>query len=115
MKPTCRVLFFTKLAFKFLFYFLASDAGQKQIFTGFRGASREGLNFREIKTFVLPLPPHQEQQEICEFLDDKSADINKLEQNLHDQVKTLERYCKSLIHECVAGKRRIIEQNLKET
>ena len=49
---------------KFVYYFLSSDIGQSQIFSSFRGASREGLNFRDIKLFKLGLPSVAEQQSI---------------------------------------------------
>jgi len=60
------------------------------------------------------LPPLREQDEIASFLDAKTSGILELEINLHDQVKALEQYRKSLIHECVTGKRRITENDLKQ-
>ncbi|CAG0938438.1 Type-1 restriction enzyme EcoKI specificity protein [Candidatus Brocadiaceae bacterium] len=103
-----------KLNFKFLFYFITSDAGQSQILSGFRGASRQGLNFREIKAFVLTLPPDKEQRDICKYLDSEIIKFKKLKDNIESQIKTLEQYRKSLIHECVTGKRRITGDDLKD-
>lgn len=103
-----------KVFFKFLFYFISSDAGQRQIFAGFRGASRQGLNIREIHAFVLPLPPTKEQHKICEYLDEKNTDFKKLKENIETQIMTLQQYRKSLIHECVTGKRRVTEDDLKD-
>lgn len=60
------------------------------------------------------LPPLREQDEIASFLDTKTSEILELKINLHDQIKTLEQYRKSLIHECVTGKRRITDNDLKQ-
>ncbi len=93
-----------KMTSQFLYYFLASEAGQKQVWTGFRGASRQGLNYREIEGFVVPIPPLEKQGAICKTLDRQTHDIQELYRNLETQIATLEQYRKSLIHECVTGK-----------
>jgi type I restriction enzyme S subunit len=49
----------------------------------------------------------EEQELIADYLDDEMSKISKLEGNLSNQISTLEQYRKSLIHECVTGKRRI--------
>jgi len=110
----CIIRTYRKLYFEFLKFFLSSDTGQKQIFSGFRGASREGLNFREIKNFLLPLPLEKEQVEICDYLDEKLEKFELLNNNLENQISTLEQYRKSLIHECVTGKRRITEDDMQD-
>jgi len=56
----------------------------------------------------------EEQELIVDYLDNKIESLNELGVNLKDQITTLEQYRKSLIHECVTGKRRITEANLKE-
>ncbi|MBC8430702.1 MAG: restriction endonuclease subunit S [Desulfobacterales bacterium] len=109
----CIIRAYRKLYFEFLNFFLSSDTGQKQIFSGFRGASREGLNFREIKNFLLPIPLEKEQVEICNYLSKKFEEFELLKNNLENQISTLEQYRKSLIHECVTGKRRITEGDVQ--
>lgn len=59
------------------------------------------------------IPPSTEQKQISDFLDHKLTQISSLENNMPDQIKNLEEYRKSLIHECVTGKRRITEKDLK--
>jgi type I restriction enzyme S subunit len=61
----------------------------------------------QIKNSHVALPPVDEQRQIVEYLESKSARIKDLESNLSAQITTLEQYRKSLIHECVTGKRRI--------
>lgn len=84
-----------QILMKFLYFFLSSDTGQKQIFSSFRGASREGLNFKEIKTFKLGLPPVSEQQAIVAHLDHETARLNRLKDNLNQQINTLQTYKKA--------------------
>lgn len=60
----------------------------------------------------IPVPPLPEQIEIASYLDKKSEQIGDIEQRLNDQIATLTAYRKSLIHECVTGKRRISEADV---
>lgn len=60
----------------------------------------------------IPVPPLPEQIEIASYLDKKSDQIGEIEQRLNDQVATLISYRKSLVHECVTGKRRISDTDV---
>ena len=64
---------------KFLNYFLLSKKGQKQIDSFQAGGNRQGLNFGQIKSFQIPLPPLPEQQAIASALSDVDALITALE------------------------------------
>jgi type I restriction enzyme S subunit len=92
---------------------MSSDIGQSQIFSSFRGASREGLNFKDIKLFKLGLPSVIEQQRIVDHLDIETQHLNNLKENLSEQISTLQAYKKALIYEYVTGKKRIKVGNLK--
>lgn len=63
---------------RYLNAFLASQFGQRQIFEGEEGVSREGLNFEEIGNFVLPLPSLAQQRAIADSVDSESARIEQL-------------------------------------
>ena len=52
----------------FLSIFLSSELGQNVIFRSFSGLSREGLNFRQISSFQIPLPPKEEQKNIGDII-----------------------------------------------
>jgi len=53
-----------------------------------------------------------EQEAIVSSLQDRERRINLIRVSLKDQLAALEQYRKSLIHECVTGKRRITEADL---
>lgn len=67
-----------------------------------------------LKRTYLPLPPVKEQQTIIDFIDNKMAEFKRIIALIEGQIETLITYRKSLIHECVIGKRRITEAHLKE-
>jgi type I restriction enzyme S subunit len=75
-----------------------------------------------IKTITMPqlaklrvaLPSKSEQHRICTFLEAKLADVKGIASGIETQVATLTSYRKSLIHECVTGRRRIAEEDLNK-
>ena len=64
---------------EYLMYFLLSDQGQKQIDSFQAGGNRQGLNFGQIRSFNLSLPPLPEQTAIAAALSDTDALITALE------------------------------------
>ena len=72
-----------------------------------------GTTFKEIsaKDFLnvkFPLPSLDEQQEIADYLDNKCAEIEQIIADKKTQIETLDGYKKSLIYECVTGKKEIV-------
>lgn len=61
--------------------------------------------FRDIKVVV---PPLEEQQEILNYLDEKTAAIDSLIQKKEQLIIELEAYKKSLIYEYVTGKKEVM-------
>ncbi|MEA5511491.1 restriction endonuclease subunit S [Crocosphaera sp. UHCC 0190] len=66
----------------FLNLFLLSRKGQKQIDSFQAGGNRQGLNFGQIKSFKIPIPPLSEQHKIAEVLSDVDKGIAALERLL---------------------------------
>lgn len=64
---------------RFLNYFLLSSAGQRQIDSFQAGGNRQGLNFGQIQSFSLALPPLHEQRSIAAALSDVDALLAKLD------------------------------------
>jgi type I restriction enzyme S subunit len=64
---------------RFLNNFLLSRQGQRQIDSFQAGGNRQGLNFGQIRSFRLPLPPIPEQRAIAEALSDADALIGALD------------------------------------
>ena len=72
-------------------------------------------NASKVGEFSIPLPPLTDQEAICAYLDEKTAEINRIVATIKSQIATLTAYRKSLIHECVTGQRRITEADLAAT
>jgi type I restriction enzyme S subunit len=64
----CIVRTGTKLEPHFLSNYLNSSFGQKQISDLQAGGNRQGLNFEQIRSFAIPVPPLEEQRKIAEIL-----------------------------------------------
>ena len=65
------------------------------------------MGLEAIKSFTIPLPPKQEQELIVKKLDALRNLINSEKKIIKSQIKTLKAYRKSLIHECVTGKKQV--------
>ena len=91
-----------KIDIRYLFY-LAHTFDYKFYSTQTTVPSMTQKDYRNMK---IPLPPLPEQRRIAAYLDAKRAGFDALAGNLRRQVETLEQYRRSLIHECVTGKRR---------
>lgn len=61
---------------KYLFRYLFSFGGQKQIFKKFQGSAQGGINTKFINDFFVPLPPFHEQQRIIKRLESLIDQIN---------------------------------------
>lgn len=77
-------------------------------------AAQPGLAVERIKQLYVPYPEFDEQAEIGEFIQFQVNRTNKSKENLKKQILKLQSYRRSLIHECVTGKKRVTEGIDKE-
>lgn len=76
------------LAPDFLSFYLQSDFGQRQIFKHQTKGNREGLNFQQLGSFEIPLPPLPFQRSVVETLSELKAASTDAEERLLS-LKTL--------------------------
>ncbi len=89
---------------RFINYFLLSGLGQQQIDSFQAGGNREGLNFGQIRSIKLPLPPTKAEQEaIAEALSDADAHIESLEQLIAKRRQLKQ----GAMQELLTGKKRL--------
>ena len=90
---------------KFLFYYLQSDVfkskGVSEMY-GVAGLKRIPTDF--ILNYKLGIPDYLEQEQIANYLDEKTSLIDKLISNIQLQIQKLKEYRQSLISEAVTGK-----------
>jgi type I restriction enzyme S subunit len=91
---------------KYLFYFIESEINKRQFFLLSKGGVQSFLSLTILRNLYLIKPHLKEQKKIATWLDNINKQINDLKKNIQQQISTLEQYRKSLIHECVTGKRR---------
>lgn len=99
----------TKVNEKFFFYFL-----QNQSFVGKCISSMYGtgglkrVSTDTVSNYKLVLPPIGEQKMIADHLDSKCASIDNIIDGKQKIIDKLTDYKKSLIYECVTGKREVV-------
>jgi type I restriction enzyme S subunit len=88
---------------KFLWAVLSAELGQEQIEISQNGSGREGLNFENLKKFVLGLPRIEEQHKIIGFLEVEGKRISELASTITQEITLLREYRAVLIAEAVTG------------
>lgn len=73
------------------------------------GSAQPGLAVENIRKLKIPYPPRNEQREISDYLKLLSETVSKEKTIIEQQIEKLKQYRKSLIHECVTGKRKVTE------
>ena len=99
----------------YMHYFWISFAGKTSIQLYQTGGNREGMSADAIKNTLIPLMDISEQQEIATFLDTKCAEIDRIIEKKEQLIEELGSYKKSLIYECVTGKREIKIHNYSQS
>lgn len=97
----------------FLVAVIESSIGQNQILKFNAGGNREGLNYEQVKSFVIPWPEVEERQR-------SHALIKETEETLEVSRLTLEKLCSiktGLMQDLLTGKKRVVNllKDMKET
>lgn len=94
---------------QFLYYLIKSDlfmkTGEAEMY-GAGGQKRVPENF--IKNFVLGFPPLTEQTAIANYLDEQTADIDRLSDTVRQTIDRLQEYRSTLITQVVTGKIKVV-------
>lgn len=86
---------------KYLYYLLtAMNLNQHSV-----SSAQPGLSVNYVQNLTTVLPRKEEQAKITTYLDKKSREIDALVSIKYSKIETLKEYKKSLIYECVTGKR----------
>lgn len=93
---------------KFLYYYFLTKVMQKYVDRLKDGMGVPHLFQRDIKEIRIPFPNIEEQQQIAKYLDKKVAEIDNLIAKKESLISEMEEYKKSLIYECVTGKKEVI-------
>lgn len=72
-----------------------------------QGATRARVNIHKVKRFKIAKPTSFESKLIVDYLDTKCAKIDSIIQKKQELLANLDTYKKSLIYECVTGKKEV--------
>ena len=89
---------------EYIFRFIQSDRTRRYFELESNGITRYGLGKPSIENLFLPIPPYSEQQQIANFLDRKTQQIDELINAEQRKIERLKEYRQSLISEAVTGK-----------
>lgn len=92
-----------------IFYYYVMSAFT-EIFELFgSGTTFKEISFDSFASFYIPCPNIEEQKEIADYLDKKCAEIDTLIAKKTALLAEMESYKKSVIYECVTGKKEVIQ------
>ncbi len=89
---------------EYLGFALASAPVQAQIFSTENGISRDALNFGQIGSLLLPVPPLNEQEAIAQSIEAETANMGSLNGKTQETIARLREYRTALISAAVTGK-----------
>lgn len=102
------IISITKIHSKFVSYALLSEYVLKaQLYLSRMRSAQPHLNAEEVGETTVVIPPLDEQQQIADYLDKKCSEIDNLITQKQHLLTEIESYKKSLIYECVTGKREV--------
>lgn len=87
----------------FINYWILSQEGERELYSFQAGGNREGLNFEQLGSFLVDLPPLPEQNRIVTVLETWDSGIDQLKQKIaiKKEIK------KGLMQELLTGKKRL--------
>ena len=85
-------------------YGLRSKVVFSQLAAGALGATIKGINIRDLKRALLPMPPRCEQERIASFLDTQTAHFSALSAKVQEAIDHLREFRTALISAAVTGK-----------
>ena len=86
---------------------MMSYAGEGEIFKIAKASAQPSLSMETIRGIKIILSNFEEQQQIADYLDKKCSSIDSAIEKKQAIIKKLKEYKKSLIYECVTGKREV--------
>lgn len=94
---------------KFLLYLLRSNITQVQLNQMANASAQAGIYMGALKNIkTIYIREKLEQQQIAEYLDKKCSEIDKAIADKEKVIEKFTEYKKSLIYECVTGKRKVV-------
>lgn len=108
LQRVCRIRVKGFMDSRWVFLWIASNAFKESLSTETTGISVPHISTKQIGDFIVAIPPMEVQKEICEFIDAKCVQIDRLIAIKQAKIEKLEQYKRSLIYEYVTGKKEVV-------
>lgn len=92
---------------RYLFYVTLSHTFVKRVNDSTYGTKMPRASWDFIGNLVVPVPNKVEREEIVSYLDSKCSVVDEIVQLKRKEIEKLEQYKRSLIYECVTGKKEV--------
>ena len=103
-QDAARVAYTAGIHGRWLLYALKSRGVFSQLEARALGATIRGINIRDLKRAIVPLPPPSEQRAIAAYLDRETAKIDALVAKIREAIERLKELRSALISAAVTGK-----------
>ena len=107
LQRVCRIRTRCNFDIRWIYYWLSGSSFKDSLSTETTGISVPHISTKQIEQFIVAFPNLLEQTQVCNYLDAKCAEIDKLIAKKEQLVNELESYKRSLIYEVVTGKREV--------
>lgn len=109
LQRVCRIRMKKNLVSRWVYLWIASNAFRESLSTETTGISVPHISTKQIGDFVIAIPPYELQKALCDYLDEKSGQINHLIAIKQKKIDKLNEYKKSIIYEYVTGKKEVMK------
>ena len=92
---------YNSMSYRYVCYYIQSPVFSNFVGLLYNGMGVPHLTQEILKTIRILMPPLDEQQSICDYLDEKCAEIDSLISDIQSQIEALEEYKRSVITEAV--------------
>lgn len=107
LQRVCRIRAKDDIDSRWVLLWIASSAFKKSLSTETTGISVPHISTKQVGDFIVTLPTISVQREICDYIDEKCSQIDKLIAVKQSKIEKLEQYKRSLIYEYVTGKKEV--------
>jgi type I restriction enzyme S subunit len=94
---------------EFIFWFMSSQFLTSQIFYEIRENGQPNIGIEDFRRMKILIPTIQEQEEIVQYLDTHTKEIDDLVSMEQKKIELLKEYRQSLISEVITGKIKVVE------
>lgn len=89
---------------RFLMHYLNSPGVTAFVASKISGSASPHINVRDIKNFIVPVPPIPHQKQLLQIIDNRISSCNKIEVTIDDAIKQAEAMRQSILKKAFEGK-----------